>query len=45
MPDRQIGTVKWFNDARESGFIVSENGPDLFVHFRVITGGGFKSLQ
>ena len=45
MSDRQIGTVKWFNDAKGFGFIVRENGPDLFVHFRAISGSGFRTLQ
>ena len=41
---RQIGTVKWFNDAKGFGFIARENGPDVFVHFRAITGAGFRTL-
>ena len=45
MSERQIGTVKWFNDAKGFGFITPQEGPDLFVHFRSIEGGGFKSLQ
>ena len=45
MSDRQIGTVKWFNDAKGFGFINRENGPDVFVHFREITGSGFRTLQ
>jgi CspA family cold shock protein len=45
MSNRQTGTVKWFNDAKGFGFITPESGPDLFVHFRSIQGGGFKSLQ
>src|SRR5262252_2590559 len=45
MSDRQIGTVKWFNDAKGFGFISRESGPDLFVHFRAISGSGFRTLQ
>lgn len=45
MSDRQTGTVKWFNDAKGFGFISRESGPDVFVHFRAITGSGFRTLQ
>ncbi|MFZ5661256.1 MAG: cold-shock protein [Pseudomonadota bacterium] len=45
MSNREIGTVKWFNDAKGFGFISRESGDDVFVHFRSIQGSGFKTLK
>lgn len=44
MSEKQIGTVKWFNDSKGYGFISREGAPDLFVHFSQIVGDGFRSL-
>src|SRR5271165_148318 len=39
------GTVKWFNGEKGYGFIAVEGGPDVFVHFSAITGGGYRGLE
>ena len=49
MQDQEVemaqGTVKWFNGDKGYGFIAVEGGPDVFVHFSTITGGGYRSLD
>lgn len=41
----QKGTVKWFNAEKGYGFIATEEGNDVFVHFTAINGEGFKTLD
>ena len=43
MADREVGTVKWFNDSKGYGFIQRESGPDVFVHYRAIRGEGHRT--
>jgi len=39
------GEVKWFDPRKGFGFIVGPQGQDIFVHFSVIQGEGFKALK
>ncbi len=42
---KESGIVKWFNVNKGFGFITTDAGEDVFVHFRSIRGRGRRSLR
>jgi len=43
--DIKYATVKWFDSEKGYGFIVDQNGNDIFVHYSVIEIDGYKFLE
>jgi CspA family cold shock protein len=39
------GTVKWFDPKKGFGFVVNDDGKDVFIHYTSIDGDGFRCLK
>lgn len=42
--EKMKGTVKWYNARKGYGFILAENGDEVFVHYSAISPNDFKVL-
>lgn len=45
MIERETGTVKWYDTAKGYGFIIRENGNDIFVHYSTVRNNNFPVLK
>lgn len=42
---RQAGKIKWFDDKKGFGFLTTDEGKDVFVHFSAVAGSGRRKLE
>jgi len=42
---RERGRVRWFSNTKGYGFIGRKDGEDVFVHYREISGNGYRTLR
>ena len=39
------GKVKWFDPKKGFGFVLNDQGEDVFIHYTSIEGDGFRCLR
>ena len=42
---KETGKLKWFSAPKGYGFILRENGEEVFVHFSAIEMEGYRTLD
>jgi CspA family cold shock protein len=45
MAQRTTGTVRWFDGSRGYGYIKTEKGNEVFVHYSSIVGSELQNLR
>lgn len=45
MAEQETGIVKWFDANKGYGFVTSDKGEDVFVHYTAISGSGYRALK
>ncbi|GGM14249.1 cold-shock protein [Pseudomonas asuensis] len=45
MSIRHQGTIKWFSEHKGFGFIIPQEGPDLFIHMNSFENQRFRGLN
>ena len=41
----EMGTIKWFNEAKGYGFVARDSGGDVFVHHSDVRSEGYRILE